>query len=808
MLYKFLNLKSQKNEFAVAHHLESVAKRIQNEHKAGKAQSKFLAGFAHKAKIILENIFVWSVSMQKSASLVCGMATLVCYIHVVKAAESEPRLFFPQPPPQVVPVVDEAGEASQLQNTANSLSSTSDIYNWIIEEGTASKAISDRYGQLLLDFSKNNNTEALRMLLDLDFTNKSRVNVESSYNKYTALHYAVSSKNLWLVQRLIENGININALNADHETALVIAARLDWLEGVQALLGTGKVRMNRVDLLGNTALHYAVLNKNLEMLQVLVEYEIHVNAVNKQHETAFLLTARLNWLEGMQRLLDTAVKIRSKTVDAQGNNPLHHAVRARNAGMINLLIELELDINAVNKRKETPLILAAKLDWEEGVQLLLDPKADKVMQLLDEQQGQKALPASQNSIVLNTVRPVRQFEDVQTLIRGRTDLDQKAKTTFVDIDGNTALDYAVINRNAANVEKLIHNKAPLNHINAEVFETPLSLAISRGFPEITEILLSAGASVLPLRMGSDRVSYLIPALLGAAVYQKFNSLPGNMPQPNPNMEIISQLISAGVELNHVSRISDEGDKGVFVTPYGSLFNLSDPVQEDILVAVGRILLPAGADANLRRNFVTGDDTMLHWAIDMGYSDLALLLLEHGAKPDIKRRLDKAFPLELAVIMNLPEVVQKLIEKGVSVNQVGGAIELTPLQLAVRNFSVESIDILLENNADVRTTVEGEPVLVSLFARYDFDKKDQVLEIFNKLVDAGAEVDVVNKGYKGSSVPLLAALGNHPAILRRLRDLGVDIRVVLPDWKRKQLSSEVKAVLEEPLSKCSRSVGSL
>ncbi|KAG7387050.1 hypothetical protein PHYBOEH_008372 [Phytophthora boehmeriae] len=55
---------------------------------------------------------------------------------------------------------------------------------------------------------------------------------------YTALHYAVSSKNN-MVSLLLEHGADVNATDKDHNTALHLAAKYCNIEAVLMLLDRG-----------------------------------------------------------------------------------------------------------------------------------------------------------------------------------------------------------------------------------------------------------------------------------------------------------------------------------------------------------------------------------------------------------------------------------------------------------------------------------------------------------------------------------------------------------------------------------------
>jgi cytohesin len=132
-------------------------------------------------------------------------------------------------------------------------------------------------------------------------------------------------------------------------------------------------------------------------------------------------------------------------------------------------------------------------------------------------------------------------------------------------------------------------------------------------------------------------------------------------------------------------------KGPNPNPFG--FTLLHYAAMDGRHEIAKLLLEHGADPNIQDN---NGRTPLHWAAWKGHLEVVELLLEHGADPNVQD-YGGMTPLHYAATGHL-EVVELLLEHGADPN-IKNNNGWTPLHYAAKNCRVGVVRVLLDHGAD-------------------------------------------------------------------------------------------------------------
>ena len=92
-------------------------------------------------------------------------------------------------------------------------------------------------------------------------------------------------------------------------------------------------------------------------------------------------------------------------------------------------------------------------------------------------------------------------------------------------------------------------------------------------------------------------------------------------------------------------------------------------------------------------------TALHWAVQLHELDLAQLLVDAGANPDVVNRTD-AKPLQLAALNGSALMLPLLLEAGAEVNAPQTISADTALMIAARTGKADAVNVLLEYGANI------------------------------------------------------------------------------------------------------------
>jgi ankyrin repeat protein len=229
---------------------------------------------------------------------------------------------------------------------------------------------------------------------------------------------------------------------------------------------------------GRTLLHAAAHSNNLEIIKILLQKNIDINAKDNLGDTALHLAVQNNLPKITQILLENKANPNSQSQDQ--DTPLLTALEREFMPIAQQLIQYNADVNVINRNQKTPLHFAARLSDLELIRELIKRGASPQLQ---------PSPVS----ILSTV-----------LDHSTTSTPQKQQTIAFLLSQGTQLDDAIlidaINwRQFDMVEFLIQKGANVNA--QEVNSTPLIAIVSSAGAtpaqrqRIMDLLLAAGADI-------------------------------------------------------------------------------------------------------------------------------------------------------------------------------------------------------------------------------------------------------------------------------------------------------------------------
>jgi len=187
--------------------------------------------------------------------------------------------------------------------------------------------------------------------------------------------HAVARGQMPELAQLIDRGFrDVDQATPAGKTALMMAARYgDWLLSQRLVsLGASVHLSNRK---GGTALMYAVVGANLNIVRLCLDERAEVNAVASNGWTALYLAAAKGYGDIMSLLLARGAD--PDVADIYGWTPLMRAVERQRRGVVRLLLDgTEVDVTASNQRGATAAHWAASSGSEEVMVWLAQAGAD------------------------------------------------------------------------------------------------------------------------------------------------------------------------------------------------------------------------------------------------------------------------------------------------------------------------------------------------------------------------------------------------------------------------------------------------
>ena len=376
------------------------------------------------------------------------------------------------------------------------------------------------------------------------------------------------------VQRLLQEGANINGTDERGRTAVMAATHANQVESVRALIDAGadiNLRDNRMD---NPFL-YAGAEGLLEIVKLTIDAGADTKLTNRFGGTALIPAAERGHVEIVYELL-TRTDVDVNHVNDLGWTALLEAIilsdgEVRHQQIVQLLVDHGADINIADGNGITPLEHAQARGFKE-IELILNRAMARDMQMITAAGG-------------GDIETVRQL------------LAQGANVKAQDENGMTALIAAAYRNDLAITDLLIQAGADVN-VQDNTQQSAYLISTSDGYLDLLKRTLQAGADV------HSTDSYNGTGLIRAA--------------DRGHVEIIQELLKTDIKIDHVNNLGWTALLEAIILGDGG------PRHTEVV----RLLAEAGADVNLAD---ANDITPLAHARQRGFVQMIEILQKAGAR---------------------------------------------------------------------------------------------------------------------------------------------------------------------------------
>ncbi|XP_057317896.1 ankyrin-3-like [Microplitis mediator] len=568
---------------------------------------------------------------------------------------------------------------------------------------------------------KNDDIKAIDYLLnkkiDVD------INQESSP---PALHLAVETKNLEIINKLVDHKADIGIIY-ENKTALHLAVEQGNKAMIEILLKTkkNKSKVNARAKGHPTPLNVAIKSGNFEIFQLLINSGAYIKQIIRG-DNPLHYTAQNNAVEIAEYLISQGAKVdtdmKNKLSPFHHCTPLHVAINCGSFEVAQLLINKQASVHAKTTWGKKPLDLAIEKGNYRIFKLLVDSGA--TVDLSYKNMNRLHWAAYHNSL-----------EIAQYLFSIGDDIHFNCFYRWSDFYQYTPL-HVAIQQGSVKVAQFLLSKGADVNICGKNGESPLTIAIEKKNFKLFQLLLDTGAEI------NDCPNKILPLHQAVAV---------------SNVDVTKFFLERGVDVNVICKC--------LVSKYSDCTPLQLAVSTENLEIIN-LLLKHKADVNISTEKL-GSPTGI--AVDRNNYELYELLLKAGA--DINKPSNMTL-LHRAVGANNYRIANDLIKLGADVNAINRSgtskySGCSPLQISIMNENKKIATLLLEKQAKVD---DEKFVKTPLGIACEWGN----FELVKILVNAGADINKISN----HAMPLYWAVDKpNYQIVKYLIDRNAHVNII-------------------------------
>ena len=183
----------------------------------------------------------------------------------------------------------------------------------------------------------------------------------------TPLHQAAGKNDAAAIKKLLAQGAEIDARDADGATALLVATHANQVEAARALIDAG-ANVNAKDNIDDSPYLYAGARGHLEILKMTLSHGADLKSINRYGGTALIPASERGHVETVRTLIEAGVK-----VDHVNNlhwTALLEAIILGDGGerhqkIVELLVKADADVNLADGNGVRPLQHARARGYKE-----------------------------------------------------------------------------------------------------------------------------------------------------------------------------------------------------------------------------------------------------------------------------------------------------------------------------------------------------------------------------------------------------------------------------------------------------------